>query len=342
MNIYIPEVERKVCEEFLKLYEPYAFQGTAEFQKSSLKPKAERRCRFCKNAQPDTTFEKKAHIIPNLLGNRHYLWDEECDTCNELFSKFETNLAYFMGIDRTLYDIKGGDKAPVFSSQDANVEARRFNENFMFIHRNDLEKGFEFDTEAGKFDINVDRRPFIPAYVYNAFLKIALSILPESDVPEYSAAYRYLLDRNDYGALTGPRRIIITKINYGYPDPHAALYRRITSDTRYPLLLLALYVQNFMFQIAFPLHEDELCGSPRDIIVPYAPYVDVTENIPEPIIVQRREEDLHGTEPVRDKDKYLYMTFDPEVLKNLASVQLPTDFLDQLMGKKKPPNPEVD
>ncbi len=194
----------------------------------------------------------------------------------------------------------------------------------------------------GKFDIDISRRPYIPAYVYNTFLKIAMSILPEVDVPGYSDAYRYLFDKDNFGALTGPRWVVITRINYGYPDPHAILYRRISSDTRYPLYLLALYAQNLMFQIAFPLHERELRSYANETLVPMVPYVHYTANIPEPITEERRKEDLHSTEVVKETKKYFRAAFDPQVLKNLAAVQLPSDFLNQIKGKKRPPNSQVD
>lgn len=336
MKCYIPEAERTIYQEFVELYEPYVFQGTAEFDKSGLKLEAERRCRFCKKAMPDTTFTKDAHKISRSLGNRHYLWDQECDKCNELFSRFEGDLAYFLGIDRTLYDIKPADKTPIFSSRDANVEARRFNADFMLIHRNDLSKGFEFDPGIGQFDIDVSRRPHIPAYVYNAFLKIALSILPDIDVADYAYGYRYILDRDNYGSLVGPRRVTITRINYGYPDPHAVLYRRKTSDTRYPYHLLAVYAQNLMFHIAFPFHVDELRGYPRQILVPTVPYIDFSAYIPEPINVERVEIDLHSTEKLKETDHKLHFKFDPEILNKLVAVQLPNDFLDNLIGKNRP------
>src|SRR5688572_3441102 len=57
-------------------------------KKPSLKPRKERTCRFCNKSMPEVTFKKDAHTISQLTGNRHLVSDFECDTCNDLFSKY--------------------------------------------------------------------------------------------------------------------------------------------------------------------------------------------------------------------------------------------------------------
>ena len=62
-----------------------------------------RYCIFCGKSESETTFIKKAHIIPVALGNKHLTNWNECDTCNEhIFSGCEDDLVNFLAMDRIL------------------------------------------------------------------------------------------------------------------------------------------------------------------------------------------------------------------------------------------------
>ena len=329
-RIYIPLADKEINADFMDIYDPYVFHGTTEFLKSSLRSNGPRSCRFCKKFGPEVKFKKDAHIIPNLLGNRHYLWNEECDSCNELFGKFETHLSTFLGMPRTFSDIKGGEKYPTFISQDASVAAKRLNEDLIFIKRNDPDKGFQFDDQAGSVTIDISRKVFIPAYVYNSFLKIALSVLPACDVSDYSLAYKYLIDTENYAGLQGPRLVRIAESNYSYDNPFAVLFKKKIKDPIYPIHALCLYARNLMFQIAFPLHKEEITIAPKKTIELPAPYVDMTATMEEPITIQRSLIDLHSTEKFKETAK-LSFSFDKQVLQNLVGVKLPDDLAKHLL-----------
>ncbi|WP_279476738.1 hypothetical protein [Aeromonas veronii] len=57
-------------------------------------------------------FIKKAHAVPELLGNKFLFSKNECDLCNAIFSKIERDFSFFIGIDRTLYSMKGKKGVP--------------------------------------------------------------------------------------------------------------------------------------------------------------------------------------------------------------------------------------
>lgn len=302
MDIYVPENERQNYEDFCKIYEPYVWFRMTGNGTEVLRPTFDRICRFCKKKIPDTTFDIKAHIIPYLLGNKNQLWDEECDSCNSYFSVFETHLSNYLGVLRTLHKIQGGSKTPTFSSIDANVEFRNVGNGRTMFYRKDRSKGFTFDPIQSKLEIDTSRRPYIPAYVYAAFLKIALSVLPEQDVAGYKVAYKYILDKENFHRLQGPLRLEIAVCNYEYDVPIITLFKIKKGVFSHPQHLLAVYVKSFMFQIAFPLHLCEIVSNGWDITVPRIPYVDFTCMMSEPITIDRYEDDLHGTEQIHDKN----------------------------------------
>ena len=57
---------------------------------------SEKICRFCGKKEPEVTFNKIAHAIPEMLGNKQYISLSECDTCNKKFSKYEDNLEGYL------------------------------------------------------------------------------------------------------------------------------------------------------------------------------------------------------------------------------------------------------
>src|SRR5262245_50962591 len=62
-----------------------------------------RRCRMCPLEAKPGTFKKKAHVIPQGLGNRALITWEECDICNGgLGSNLEDDLLKYMALIRAI------------------------------------------------------------------------------------------------------------------------------------------------------------------------------------------------------------------------------------------------
>jgi len=57
-----------------KLYDDNSFIWLNDNRKN-LKLKNERTCRFCGKTYPEVTFSKKAHLIPESIGNKFHLSD---------------------------------------------------------------------------------------------------------------------------------------------------------------------------------------------------------------------------------------------------------------------------
>lgn len=299
----------------------------------TLKDPNQRTCRFCKKSSGDVTFEKDAHRFPKFLGNQYLLWDEECDTCNALFGTYEEHLSNYLGLDRTLSDIRPGKKPFTFSSQDANLEVRRLGQ--MILFEQTRPGGIQGTSTDGQITLDVTPRPRIPAYIYCALLKTALSALPAEEISRYKFGFLYLLRPDLLDRLNGPRRMLIAKSELALAEPLVYLYKRKIDDSRYPLHVMSLYVRNFMFQIVFPLSLEEVNRPASEMIQLPAPYIDQHYTFEDPFPIDRDWEDLHDTTLFTPPGRSLVITPNPEDLKNLAMAQLPTDFLDRLKGKKK-------
>jgi len=95
----------KQARAFLDQYELQEIIGSAK-KLTILGNATQQRCRFCKLMTP-VTFNNVAHIIPDFMGNRYVSSNFECDACNSLFSRYESSLANFLGLSRTVSQIPG-------------------------------------------------------------------------------------------------------------------------------------------------------------------------------------------------------------------------------------------
>jgi hypothetical protein len=118
-------------EEFKKFTGDYLVDGLHFHpnKKPKLKKRKDRVCRFCNKKEPEVSFKKEAHMVPELMGNRNLVSDYECDKCNDLFSIYEDALAKFLGIARTLSSSKGKEGIPTFKNPDKKIRGKKKSRN---------------------------------------------------------------------------------------------------------------------------------------------------------------------------------------------------------------------
>ncbi|KAA5542843.1 HNH endonuclease [Adhaeribacter rhizoryzae] len=293
----------------------------------NLKPKEERRCRFCGLDYSQTTFDNKPHIISELLGNKYLISDFECDKCNTFFgANYENDLANFLGMSRTFSGVKNKkDKIPIFNSPGYNLSARRTEfhgiKEGLIISLSKSAKGiFNIDSKEGRTEIKYPKQPYIPLKVYKALLKIALSILPEKYVLEYQYTFEYLKrSDNKYSEVA---KIIHYELPYNHivHNPVSFLFKKLKPESRIINHVFALYFQNHVFQFPIPFSKVDIDnnlynGEPYS--VPLCP----------PLLLSKPEfgakyfraiKDLSSNEKVREEEKITF-SFDPNIMNDLKA-----------------------
>ena len=187
-NYYYPSEHKVRAEEFQSLYN-FVLETNSSEPNLKFIEQQKRICKFCSKKFPVVTFKKDAHLIPEFLGNRNLIHYSECDTCNELFSQYENDLANFFGLDLIINCVKGkkkkgGGRVPKF--KDYNLTAEYSNNDSIdileFTNLNYQNTKFETDIENSLFLINYTKKPYTPLFVYKAFIKIALGFMPEAEM----------------------------------------------------------------------------------------------------------------------------------------------------------------
>jgi hypothetical protein len=222
-------------------------------------------CRFCSKNLNETTFKKKAHIIPEFMGNKYCFSYFECDDCNDKFGNWEDSLANFAGIYNTLSTLKGKRGFAKFKNARDEFELFAENENTITSRTKktgDEDRNMIHDLENERMLFDIKQPSYVPQYAFKALMKIALSMLDNNDFKKYKSAIDWInkTEPTDYGL--NPLFNVYRKIGgeKRFLKPWAILYkkRRNHTNTKSPQHTLLLSYGIIRYQIFLPFHEDDI------------------------------------------------------------------------------------
>jgi hypothetical protein len=104
-------------------------------------------------------------MIPEMLGNKYLLSDFECDECNSVFSRYESDLSCSLGIQKTLWRLLLNQKGTGFTSPSKAVTAEQ--EDFFGIPATSLkqdlskEESFKIDLKNGESMVSLKKNGYI-------------------------------------------------------------------------------------------------------------------------------------------------------------------------------------
>ena len=311
-------------KQFENYIEHYKLSGRLfDDREINLKPKHERSCRFCMKSHPEVTFKKKAHLIPELLGNKIFFSDFECDQCNLLFGTYETELANYLGISRTLNHAKGKAGIPSFSSPGASIQARAkflLNETAIVVSRKDIGNDeIQIDSENGTYTLRIKRNSFVPRKVYQAILKIALSLISNEQIADYKLTLDFLM--NGKGPLLSGYAIQGYTLPYGFNlPPHAFLFEKRDESSKRPTHVMALYFQNSIFALSIPLNRNDIWiyKDAKKLSLELYPPVFTQFTAVDHLQLSPFNEDFSSEDKVKDSIQEIQFKMDPKSLKNAA------------------------
>jgi HNH endonuclease len=226
-------------------------------QKVTLGYRENRRCRFCGKDFPEVTFKNRAHAIPEMLGNTSLFTAYECDRCNKTFGDgIETDFGNWSKPMRTLCRIRGKSGVPTIKRRDGGWRIEG-GPSGLSVKHSEEDPAFEVDEEKKEMVFRLIRDPYSPLGVAKTFVKMGLSLLPESEMPNFQLALRWLMAKHHPFALQYETRIFRTLM----PGPFSGeiislmLSRRKRDDMGVPYSFLVICYGNEMFQVFLPSPE---------------------------------------------------------------------------------------
>lgn len=233
--------------------------------RKELKHKKNRVCRFCNKSYPDVTFKSKAHLIPEFLGNKNFLSDFECDTCNSIFAIYDNDLANYFGPFLTFAGISGKNKVPKFKSNAQSVDVEL---NYPFIDVNFknadvFRESIGYDQKNHIQRIQFNSKPFTPINIFRALVKIGLSTINKSKTDNLNETLDFLLNDNKCVGLE--KNSLFNVHTFFVPGsfqiaPIVISLRKNDKFISYPAPthLLILQVSNIIIQWFIPFYKGDM------------------------------------------------------------------------------------
>lgn len=281
--IVFPASSHKYAEAFFMFYDLESVAVNPDEEMTVLKDKKDRTCRFCKRRFPQATFNSKAHILPELLGNKYLVSDFECDTCNKKLGRFDQHLDHFIGMTRALMRTQGKKGIPTLFSRDEKIRAGKetvLGVPMIKFGSTENDPGqIKYDPELKEFSVTYTKKPFVPFNVYRSLLKIGLCMIHPREVAVYEVGFRLLQAKKQLGAMNPNIYCVIRHSLPGnYEDCFAYLFRRKTGVDSVPPHTMVLFYKNVMLQIFLSFQLEYLTtmeGKSVDVPI-FPPYFDGT------------------------------------------------------------------
>lgn len=267
-------------------YEVYYSWNDVHDKKTFLGEKENQVCRFCgvkkgeiaAGESKPCSFKKEAHALSNLIGNNHLFSYYECDKCNgELFTKMESHFANFMKLYHCVLKVKGKRGYPSYKNKPDDFSRIDSGNNFKIQQKEDEEPIVEIHEDTNTLIIK-GKRTYIPQMVYKCLLKMALTIMPESDIVHFNYALAFLQGKVQYD-----KNMIVLLSMYREAFPHISctIYKKKKlSSADVPSYLFCLYYQNVAFQMYLPFCDTDKCLDGKTITIPFVPTPFDIENGP--------------------------------------------------------------
>lgn len=259
------------------------------------------RCRFCGRKDPEVSFRRVAHAIPEMLGNKKLFSRYECDTCNTFFGRgIENDYGNWSKPMRTLSGRRGKKGVPTHKGGGENGWRIGRENNHFSINAGEGEHGRPFvaseDHRVIDFALKCD--PHRPMAVHKAFVKMALSILPETELPNFHQALTWIMnpDHREDVPILAPALVTFT------PGPASldgikvgVICRKEDAPDSAPYAFLMLSYGNESFQVILPSPERDAALEGQALSLPPFPQPPSPDGP-----LQVFELDLRDTELVTD------------------------------------------
>ena len=247
--------QKENLNNFHSKYGSYLLYRAPQKRPSNRKSQKERFCWFCQKKYPDVTFKNDPHIIPELLGRNFGVSDIECDNCNQLFSRYETDLSYFLGFIRTFYFVKGKKGIPTHNHPKDSLVARygKLSSKVDGLTISDpSRKGIEINTYTGETRLSYTKHSYIPINVYKSLLKIALTILSWEEFKFYGEIVHFISNNENHEYYTQFANVFAYTTTIRVNKPYCYIFKRKDRAKDVPSHLFALYFENMVYELFIP------------------------------------------------------------------------------------------
>ena len=270
-------------------------------------------CRFCSLTAPNVTFKDEAHAIPESLGNTSLFTKYECDDCNQFFGRgIENDFGNWSKPQRTMSRIRGKKGVPTLKKGSSGGWRVEHGPVGLEVTQYEDDPIAVVNEATNEITLTLRRDPYTPVGVLKAFTKMALSLLPEEELPHFHAAGAWIRNTDHQAGLVKTFPVLHTFVPGDDPSINIAviLLRRRTNDLPVPYVTFVLTYGNEVFQTVLPSPERDVAISGQKVKFPYFPTpYELNRNL-EQVAPMRRELDLTGRSLVKGETIQTVMRYE--------------------------------
>lgn len=232
-----------------------------------------KKCRFCGEREPVVKFAMKAHAIPQFMGNQNLLSHFECDSCNSIFSKYEDSFARFLGVSRTLSQIKGKKgTVPKFNDSKTSLQVVMTDEGIKTSSTvgDDV---MEMNEENKSFILKTYKTTYTPIFIPKLLVKLAVTILPEEEIVNFKNTCKFLTTNSNNEKFKDLNLLHV----FGYYVPGPKIFEKPflllfkSKVDNLPQFIFLLQYHNYQFQIVIPFGSNDEKLQGKNVELPIAP-----------------------------------------------------------------------
>lgn len=256
LNGKTDDLNERILEQLstlLDLYHIRVYNGAGKSQYFGVSEN--RTCRFCGKSEPDVKFSSKAHAISECLGNKSLICNEECDDCNDIFSKtIEPDIAHMLSFLLTLHSIQGkrGLRKITGKNFKMSLDKSTATDNNIGTLKIQFDRDFPADFNnfiKNKLPIDTSNLKFTPQNVYKCLCKYVISILDNGVLPYFQDTIKWINNKTRYCKLP---IVAIGNSATIHSEPILLVSIRKKDDYNYPYCFAILSIANIAFAFIVP------------------------------------------------------------------------------------------
>lgn len=234
-------------------------------------------CRFCGKKKPEVTFKKDAHAIPHTTGNRWLFSDFECDECNAHFGRLlENEFGNFMHLNHTMSAVKGKTGRNKFVQKKEGISI--INDGAHLDWKGVPDENINYDQDAGVLTVTQKMPGYVPVAVYKTLIKIALTIMPEEELANFSDTSEWINEHSHTETRFPFERLWMVHGTFDSSTRWDQLSvvlskRKNPGSTELPYMLFNLNYANFDFQLPVPLCSKDITTEFEPSMITYLPHL---------------------------------------------------------------------
>lgn len=211
------------------------------------KDKEKRVCRFCNNTNEPISFSNEAHAISEGLGNKTVILLEECDQCNDQFSKtIEPDIVQYLSLFRTFFDVKGKGGSKKFKGENFELQ-NEGNVELKFYSTDDRP-----EEHSMPYKVKLEtKEPLSLQNIYKSLCKFFLSVIDTEYVKEFTETIKWI--NGDLEVSQLPKIGELISYHGFTKQPKLVTYIRKNQDTNLPFAVGEFYFTCKIFVFILPL-----------------------------------------------------------------------------------------